>query len=358
MSDRSDRRALLRWGSSVVVAGVAGCLRLSGGETATSTARSATVADSDGDGVPDDEDYAPRDPDVQSAPDAEASSSPADRQTASPTESETPSPPRTDEPTDSATPTAQPTQTPTQTPTAQPTQTPFPDFEDGFEAGTGSWTLDPLASEGCSITLAESGGYESDRALEWSFSSGDTTAYAVTTDPQVSPGQSVSVVTRVPDVQNRSVTLALASPTAFDPDDSSGSFELIQVSYGGWDGVLAVTPNNTDERLLEVDASDAFATNEWTELTVEWPSVDRLAVSARRLSPPGETETTPPTATETATETATTTAAETATTTATARATTSQSALSSGAKDVGLAVYNAAGGSTSDTAYFDRVLVD
>jgi hypothetical protein len=312
MTDRCDRRALLRAGIGVGVAGLSGCLRLSGGnptvtetQTAPGTTTETTPRDSDGDGVPDDEDYAPRDPDVQEESDLE----------------------ETDSPTDSPTDTESPTDSPT--PTESPTQTPFPDFEDSFEGGTGAWALDPLASEGTAISLVESGGFESDRALRWDFSSGNTTAYAVTADPQLSPTQSVAAVAKVPDLSNRSITVSLSNPAAFDPDED-GELELIQFSYSGWGGTLNATPNNTDERLLETDASDVFAAGEWVEIVVEWPSVSTVAVSARNLTTGAETE----------------------------RVTAQQSALSEGPKEIGLAVYNASGGSTSEGAFFDRVLVD
>ncbi|WP_435319513.1 hypothetical protein [Haloarchaeobius sp. TZWSO28] len=82
-----NRRTLLRTaGASVTGLSFAGCLRLSSGDQATNTTRgtagtagagtAGTAADSDGDGVPDAEDYAPRDPDVQRKSDVEGESAP------------------------------------------------------------------------------------------------------------------------------------------------------------------------------------------------------------------------------------------------------------------------------------------
>ena len=56
----STRRRVLRTGSVVGIAGLTGCSQITGGND---------IKDTDGDGVIDSEDYAPRDPDVQDAED-------------------------------------------------------------------------------------------------------------------------------------------------------------------------------------------------------------------------------------------------------------------------------------------------
>lgn len=288
MTKRFDRRDLLRGASGIGLLGLTGCLRLSGGGT-------------------------------------ETRGSPTDTPTAPPTDSPTDSP--TESPTDS--PTDSPTATDSPTPTASPTQTPFPTFEDSFENGTGAWSLEPLASEGTTLTLADSGGYEDSRALQWSFSTGDTTGYAATGDPEFFPGQRLAVLARVPDLPNRSVTVALASPRVFDTTSDDGKFELIQVTYNGWDGQLVASVDNTSEEIITTDASGVGQSGDWLELVIEWPSVDQLAVRLRNLDTGAESE----------------------------RVTASQSTLTDGGKEIGLAVYNAGGGSTSENAWFDNVAV-
>jgi hypothetical protein len=289
MAERFDRRDLLRGASGIGLLGLTGCLRLSGGGTETAV-------------------------------------SPTDTRTSSPTRTATASP--TDSPT--ASPTDSPTATDSPTPTASPTATPFPTFADGFEAGTGAWALEPLASEGTTLTLADSGGYEDSRALQWSFSTGDTTGYAATADPEFFPGQRLTVLARVPDLPNRSVTVALASPRVFDTTSDSGEFELIQVTYNGWDGQLVASVDNTSEEIITTDASGVGQSGDWLEFVIEWPAVDQLAVRLRNLDTGAESE----------------------------RVTTTQSTLTDGGKEIGLAVYNASGGSTSENAWFDRVVVE
>jgi hypothetical protein len=63
-----NRRSLLRAGAGLTAAGLAGCLGALPGSGDT---------DSDDDGVPDDEDYAPRDPHVQSKSDLDPAATPA-----------------------------------------------------------------------------------------------------------------------------------------------------------------------------------------------------------------------------------------------------------------------------------------
>lgn len=62
----STRRRFLRTGGVVGIAGLTGCSQITGGND---------IKDTDGDGVIDSEDYAPRDPDVQDAEDIEGSNS-------------------------------------------------------------------------------------------------------------------------------------------------------------------------------------------------------------------------------------------------------------------------------------------
>lgn len=62
----STRRRFLRTGGVVGIAGLTGCSQITGGND---------IKDTDGDGVIDSEDYAPRDPDVQDAEDVEETNS-------------------------------------------------------------------------------------------------------------------------------------------------------------------------------------------------------------------------------------------------------------------------------------------
>lgn len=94
-------------------AGFATSTILAGCSDPEDAAQTADEPDTDGDGVPDKQDYAPRDPDVQSR---------SDVLTETPTQSPTPSPTATATPT----PTPTSTQTPTATATPVPTATPRP----------------------------------------------------------------------------------------------------------------------------------------------------------------------------------------------------------------------------------------
>lgn len=94
------RRGLLRAGGLILTTGLAGC-------TTTTSGNEEETTDSDGDGVPDEHDYAPRDPDVQTKQDA------LGRTTATP----------------QSTPTTTSSPTPTSTPSPTPTSTPFGDIE-------------------------------------------------------------------------------------------------------------------------------------------------------------------------------------------------------------------------------------
>ncbi|MFC6954181.1 hypothetical protein [Halorubellus litoreus] len=91
--ERSTRRRILAAVGVTGTIGVSGCLRLTGSEEPTSTATS--IKDSDGDGVIDSEDYAPRDPDVQEESDVENDD--ATTADADPTETETETETRTEE---------------------------------------------------------------------------------------------------------------------------------------------------------------------------------------------------------------------------------------------------------------------
>jgi|GEM_PF-2923868 len=78
--DNPDRRQFLRVGGLGVVSALAGCGSLTGGGD-------DSIQDSDGDGVIDSEDYAPRDPDVQREAQVKG-----DDETPTPAETETPEP--------------------------------------------------------------------------------------------------------------------------------------------------------------------------------------------------------------------------------------------------------------------------
>lgn len=82
------------------------------------------IRDSDGDGVIDSEDYAPKDPEVQSKSDLEG----AVTEASEPTATITPKPTPTQTPTPTPTPTPEPTPTPT--PESTPTPTPTPQVQD------------------------------------------------------------------------------------------------------------------------------------------------------------------------------------------------------------------------------------
>jgi len=113
MGRERSRRAVL-YGMALTSSSLAGC---SSDDEATET----DIEDSDGDGVVDSQDYAPRDPDVQSK---------ADVQTAVTTAETITTPPDTETPTERPTPTEAPTPTPTETPTPTPEPTPEPGPQD------------------------------------------------------------------------------------------------------------------------------------------------------------------------------------------------------------------------------------
>lgn len=306
MSQRRSRRSLLA-AAGAALAGLSGCLQLSGDTTedppaatqpgfTTTPTRSPTPSatptprDTDGDGVPNDEDYAPRDPDVQSAEDL------------------------TDSPTQSP--------SPTDSPTATPTQTARPFFTDGFERGTANWALEPLASEGASVTVTDTGGYENTRGLRWEFTAAETTAYAATRKPVVAPGQTLTVLARLPELPRRSPSVSLAGAGVFGTDGPGG---LLQFGYSGWDDRLFAEANNANT-LGRRGGDGVLTSGGWLEFRIEWPATDRLRLSVRDL----QTDSRTPTLSVT------------------------QSALDSPA-EVGLSVYNSAAG---DPAYFDRVAVE
>lgn len=259
----------------------------------------------------------------------------SDEPTPEPAAATRPSPTATRTPTASATerdtdgqstpdPTDSPTESPTatDTPTDTPTQTARPTFTDGFERGTVNWVLEPLASDGATVTVADSGGYDDTRALRWGFDAAETTAYAVTRDPVVAPGQTLTVRARLPQLAERSPSVSLAGAGVFGTDGPGG---LLQFAYSGWNDRLSVEANNTNT-LGRRDAGGVLTSGGWLEFRVDWRSTDRLRFSVRDLQ----------------------------TDTRTPELSVRQSVLDSPA-EIGLSVYNTTAG---DPAFFDRVLVE
>jgi hypothetical protein len=181
--------------------------------------------------------------------------------------------------------------------------------------------LEPIASQGATVTLADTGGYEDSRALRWEFTESGTTAYAVTVDPVVAPGQTVTVLARLPNVTERVPSVSLAGPGVFGTDGPGG---LLQFGYEGWDDRLFVEANN-DTTLGRQDAGGVVPDDGWFEFRIDWSTTDRPTFSLRNL----------------------------ATDTRTPALTVSQSVLDSPA-EVGLSVYNTA---ADANAFFDRVVV-
>ncbi len=181
--------------------------------------------------------------------------------------------------------------------------------------------MEPIASQGATVTLADTGGYEDSRALRWEFTESGTTAYAVTVDPVVAPGQTVTVLARLPNVTERVPSLSLAGPGVFGTDGPGG---LLQFGYEGWDDRLFVEANN-DTTLGRQDAGGVVPDDGWFEFRIDWSTTDRPTFSLRNL----------------------------ATDTRTPALTVSQSVLDSPA-EVGLSVYNTA---ADANAFFDRVVV-
>lgn len=86
--DDSTRRRFLHISGIAGTIGLTGCSQLTGGSDDTDS--DSNIKDSDGDGVIDSEDYAPRDPDVQRAEQVqEVDSTPTETETETPTETET-----------------------------------------------------------------------------------------------------------------------------------------------------------------------------------------------------------------------------------------------------------------------------
>ena len=237
MTDRTTRRSLLA-AASTGVAGLAGCLRLSGGNPTTAPpTRSRTATDS-------------------------------------PTPTDTPTATATDSPTDTPTPTDSPT------PTESPTATPRPGFSDDFERGTAAWALEPVASQGATVTLADTGGYEDSRALRWEFTEPETTAYAVTVDPVIAPGQTVTALARLPNVAERSPSLSLAGPGVFGTEGPGG---LLQFGYEGWGDGLFVEANS-ETTLGRADGGGVVPDDGWVEFRIDWSTTDRPRFSLRNLA--------------------------------------------------------------------------
>ncbi|MEZ3144317.1 hypothetical protein [Halobaculum sp. MBLA0143] len=282
MSDRPTRRRLLET-AGVALAGPSGCLQLSDEPT----------------------------------PEPAAATRP------SPTATRTPTASATERDTDGQS-TPDPTDSPTatDTPTDTPTQTARPTFTDGFERGTVNWVLEPLASDGATVTVADNGGYDDTRALRWGFDAAETTAYAVTRDPVVAPGQTLTVRARLPQLAERSPSVSLAGAGVFGTDGPGG---LLQFAYSGWNDRLSVEANNTNT-LGRRDAGGVLTSGGWLEFRVDWRSTDRLRFSVRDLQ----------------------------TDTRTPELSVRQSVLDSPA-EIGLSVYNTTAG---DPAFFDRVLVE
>lgn len=117
--DESTRRRFLRMSGLAATVGFTGCLRtLSGGSNTATPA----IKDSDGDGVIDSEDYAPRDPEIQRKEQLQRGSTPTEQ--GPPTETETVS-----EPTETV-------EKPSETSTKTRTPSGNYQFYDGFEQGS------------------------------------------------------------------------------------------------------------------------------------------------------------------------------------------------------------------------------
>lgn len=84
---KPTRRKIFRISGTTVVLGLGGCLRMVGGGDDTAT---STIQDTDGDGVIDSEDYAPRDPSVQRKEQVKGTETATETQTETPTATETP----------------------------------------------------------------------------------------------------------------------------------------------------------------------------------------------------------------------------------------------------------------------------
>lgn len=113
--DSRSRREFLRVSSVSIAAGLAGC---------SISSDTSDISDSDGDGVIDSEDYAPRDPEVQKRADIKGSSGEPAKSTYSPSDSDDiPSPtPSTPFPTDTPSPTPSPTPNPDSIPSTSKIQ--------------------------------------------------------------------------------------------------------------------------------------------------------------------------------------------------------------------------------------------
>lgn len=251
-----SRRSFLTAAGVASTFGLGGCLQLGeGGTTATST--SSDIQDTDGDGVIDSEDYAPRDPDVQRQEQVTGDSA---TQTDSPTES--------------------PTDSPTESPTDSPTPRSVASFSSSFDNGLSEWDLEP--QNGVTVKRTRQPVADGTHALEFQFTEPGVGTTVLTTERVVEPGQTVTAVCRGEYLREQSANIIIGDkpPDTVEKSDTN----IIKFAYNGWSGELFVSPNKARDSYDSTYATGVFDSSDWLKYIIEWEDTSTLLFEVRNLS--------------------------------------------------------------------------
>lgn len=253
------RRRLLLGATGGAIA-LAGCSDSGGSQD-------SGIRDTDGDGVIDSEDYAPRDPDVQSRDDLNSATQTAVQATATPSATTTPTATQT------------PTPTPTRTPTSTATQTPTPQpqaSDNSLQAtGLGLSAIMPVRYSATEITVQ----ITSEAEIDAQRAKVVAEVYTYPTDELQAYG--VGSVVSIPDGETRNYTVQLEEGSLpenerlayhtylLDADATYDSYQQSDISYLAPSDPFQMTTSNRIERDHPDTLPDDVSTGDFERTDIE-----------------------------------------------------------------------------------------